>query len=66
MASIGLDSTEDLTLIQRNIHINELVRRLRNCSPYMEWGEKKKFIQDYVVRLFHAGYTEHFRQDIHS
>ena len=49
---------------KRNIHINECVRRLRNCSPDMEWGEKKKFIQDYVVRLFHAGYTEQFRQDI--
>jgi hypothetical protein len=27
-------------------------------------GGKKKFIQDYVVRLFHAGYTEQFRQDV--
>ena len=37
---------------KRNIHINECVRRLRNCSQDIEWVEKKKFIQDYVVRLY--------------
>ena len=49
---------------KRNIHINECVRRLRNCSPEMEWEEKREFLQDYVVRLYHAGYTEQFRCDI--
>ena len=34
---------------KRNIHINECVRRLRNCSPEMEWEEKREFLQDYVV-----------------
>jgi hypothetical protein len=49
---------------KRNIHINECVRRLRNCSPEMEWEEKREFLQDYVVRLYHAGYTEQFRCDV--
>ena len=49
---------------KRNIHINECVRRLRNCAPEMEWGGKKSFIQDYVVRLYHAGYSEKFRLDV--
>ena len=49
---------------KRNIHINECVRRLRNCAPNMEWIEKKLFLQDYVVRMYHAGYTEKFRSDV--
>ena len=49
---------------KRNIHINECVRRLRNCAPEMEWDGKKSFIQDYVVRLYHAGYSEKFRLDV--
>ena len=49
---------------KRNIHINECVRRLRNCTPEMPWEEKREFLQDYVVRLYHAGYTEKFRYDV--
>ena len=49
---------------KRNIHINECVRRLRNCKPEMEWERKKECVQDYVVRLYHAGYTEQFRHNI--
>ena len=49
---------------KRNIHINECVRRLRNCDPDMSWGERKGFLQEYVIRMFHAGYSESFRQDI--
>jgi hypothetical protein len=49
---------------KRNIHINECVRRLRNCKPEMEWEKKREFVQDYVVRLFHGGYTEQFRHNI--
>ena len=49
---------------KRNIHVSECVRRLRNCDPNMSWEERKKFLQEYVVRLYHAGYAESFRQDI--
>ena len=49
---------------KRNIHINECVRRLRNCEPKMEWEEKREYLQDYVVRLYHGGYTEMFRADV--
>ena len=31
---------------KRNIHVNECVRRLRNCKPEMEWEMKTKFVQD--------------------
>ena len=30
----------------------------------MKWEEKCEFIQDYVVRMYHAGYTEKFRHDV--
>ena len=30
----------------------------------MSWGERKGFLQEYVVRMFHAGYSESFRLDI--
>ena len=49
---------------KRNIHTNECVRRLRNCDPNMSWQERKEFIQEYVIRMYHAGYSESFRQDI--
>jgi hypothetical protein len=49
---------------KRNIHINECVRRLRNCDPDMKWDERKMFLQDYVVRLYHAGYSEWFRHEV--
>ena len=49
---------------KRNIHINECVRRLQNCSPDLSWGEKRVFLQEYVVRLYHAGYSELFRQNV--
>ena len=49
---------------KRNIHINECVRRLRNCTPEMPWEEKREFLQDYVVRVYHAGYTEKLRHDV--
>ena len=49
---------------KRNIHINECVRRLRNCDPDMKWDDRKLFLQDYVVRLYHAGYSEWFRHEV--
>ena len=49
---------------KRNIHINECVRRLQNCDPDMSWEERKEFLQDYVIRMYHAGYSESFRQDV--
>ena len=49
---------------KRNIHINECVRRLRNCKPDMKWEEKNEYLQDYVIRMYHAGYTELFRYEV--
>ena len=49
---------------KRDIHINECVRRLRNCKPELPWETKSEFLQDYVIRMFHAGYSEKFRQDV--
>ena len=49
---------------KRNIHINECIRRLRNCRPDMEWEGKKEYLQEYVIRMYHAGYTEQFRMNI--
>ena len=30
----------------------------------MPWEEKREFLQDYVIRLYHACYTEKFRHDV--
>ena len=30
----------------------------------MPWGTKANYLQDYVIRMFHAGYTEKFREDV--
>ena len=30
----------------------------------MSWEERKEFLQDYVIRMYHAGYSESFRQDV--
>ena len=51
---------------KRAIHINECVRRLRNCTPELRWEEKREFLQDYVVRLYHGEYTERFRHEVVS
>ena len=49
---------------KRNVHIIEYVRRLRNCKPELPWETKANFLQDYVVRMFHAGYSEKFRHNV--
>ena len=30
----------------------------------MSWEERREFLHEYVVILYHAGYSEGFRQDI--
>ena len=30
----------------------------------MSWEDRKLFLQDYVVRLYHAGYSEWFRHEV--
>ena len=32
---------------KRNIHINECVRRLRNCKMELPWETKLEYVQDY-------------------
>ena len=49
---------------KRNVLVNECVRRLRNCKPEQPWDTQKKFIQDYVLRMYHAKYDEQFRQNV--
>ena len=49
---------------KRNIHVNECVRRLRNCKQELPWSVKRNFLQDYVIRMFHGGYDEKFRHDV--
>ena len=48
---------------KRNVHVQELVRRMLNCSTKLNWQEYvAPFLTDYMARLLMAGYNEHFRR----
>ena len=48
---------------KKNIHVQEVVRRLLNCSARLNWDtEVVPVLRDYMVRMMHAGYTEMTRK----
>ena len=50
--------------IKRDSAINEGVRRLRNCSIEMGWGEKAKILSEWSSTLKKSGYQVGFRMDV--
>ena len=48
----------------RAVLTEEILRRLRNCSPEMTWEEKGKFLTEYAKELQASGHNEKFRKEI--
>ena len=50
---------------KRAVHINEIVRRLLNCSPLLSWAEAVvPILEEYMRRMSKAGYSEAYRHDV--
>ena len=49
---------------KRNVHIQEVLRRMLNCSTRLNWQEEvAPFLTDYMARMFEAGYGETYRKN---
>jgi len=50
---------------KRAVHINEIVRRMLNCSPQLSWAEAVvPILEEYMRRMSKAGYSESYRHDV--
>ena len=46
----------------RNVHVNELVRRMVNCSRNLDWDEfVAPILSEYMRRMMSGGYSEDYR-----
>ena len=48
----------------RAIMIEEVLRRLRNCSPGSSWEEKGKHLTEFALSLKSSGHGERFRVEV--
>ena len=47
---------------KRNVHVQETLRRILNCSPRLNWQEQvAPILTDYMARMKDAGYAEMYR-----
>ena len=46
----------------RSIMVEEVLRRLRNCSPDSSWQERGSHLTEFAYSLRCSGYPEHFRK----
>ena len=49
---------------RRTVLTQDLLRVLLRCSPELPWEEKKKHVEDYVLRMQFSGYEEAVRKEI--
>ena len=50
---------------KRNTHVQELVRRILNCSPRLDWQvDVAPVLTNYMARMMTAGYSEGYRRQI--
>ena len=50
---------------KRSVHISELVRRMMNTSPLLDWSEHcAPVLTEYLRRMMAAGYDEKYRKDV--
>ena len=48
---------------KRNVHVQEMLRRMLNCSTRLNWQEETApFLTDYMARMMQAGYKEAYRK----
>ena len=48
----------------KTVLIEEVMRRLRNCSPELTWKEKGKFLTEYAREMKNSGHSEEFRIEV--
>ena len=49
---------------RRTVLTQDLLRILLRCSPELPWNEKKKHVEEYVLRMQFSGYEETVRKEI--
>ena len=50
---------------KRNVHVQEILRRILNCSPRLDWEEQiAPVLTNYMSRMMAAGYSEVYRKQI--
>ena len=49
---------------KRTILTQDVLRILLRCSPELPWSQKKKHIEEYVIRMQFSGYEEKIRKEI--
>ena len=50
---------------KRSVHVQEIIRRLLNSSPKLDWKtEVAPIVSDYMMRMKDAGYGERYRKSI--
>ena len=54
------------TANKRSILIEEGLRRLRNCSPELDWSEKVRFLNRFSSDMKRSGHVTSFRRTILS
>ena len=48
---------------KRNVHVQEVLRRILNCSARLNWSEQvAPFLTEYMARMKDAGYAEGYRR----
>ena len=48
----------------RAVMKEEVLRRLRNCSPEMTWEEKGVFLTEFAIEMRNSGHDEKFREEV--
>ena len=49
---------------RRTVLTQDLLRVILRCSPDLPWSEKKKHIEEYVLRMQFSGYCEKVRKEV--
>ena len=50
---------------KRNVHRQEIIRRMLNCSPMLDWKEQvAPILTEYMARMRLAGYNEGYRKQV--
>lgn len=48
----------------KSVMIEEVMRRLRNCTPESSWNEKGKFLTEFAHEMKESGHSEKFRVEV--
>ena len=48
----------------KSVMVEEVLRRLRNCSPEMSWEEKGAHLTEFAKEMKNSGHKEKFREEV--